>query len=55
MNYEKFEPEETVVLDKNFNNHSEVEVVSQTLNRMFTRVKDENSDWEVMTNRLTKL
>ena len=44
-----------VMLDKDFNNASEVEVVYQSPKRLFTKIKDPNGDytWEVMTNRLT--
>ena len=55
MMYQILKSGDQVLLDSSFNNSSIVEVISQTPNRMFTRIKDENSDWEVMTNRLEKI
>lgn len=44
-----------VILDKDFNNASEVEVVYQSPKRLFTTIKDPQGSytWDVMTNRLT--
>jgi hypothetical protein len=44
-----------VMLDKDFNNASEVEVVYQSPKRLFTTIKDPQGSyaWDVMTNRLT--
>jgi hypothetical protein len=51
--WEKFKKGEMVILDSDHNNSSEVEVVWQTPNNMFTKVKNkENYQWEVMTARL---
>jgi hypothetical protein len=47
---------EFVILDKGFRNQSTVAIVRQTPNRLFSTVKSkEGSEWDVMTNRLTKL
>jgi hypothetical protein len=44
-----------VILDYEYQNYSSVEVVSQTPNNMFTRVKNEaGAEWDVMTARLTQ-
>lgn len=53
--YEKFEQGEIVRLDKNFRNTSLVKVEYQTKNRMFTTISVNNSSWDVMTNRLSKI
>lgn len=42
-----------VCLDKGFTNQSIVEVVSQTPNRLFTTVKSDDVQWQVMTYRLS--
>ena len=44
-----------VMLDKDFKNASEVEVVYQSPKRLFTTIKDPQGSykWDVMTNRLT--
>lgn len=55
MIFEQFDKDELATLDENFANSSTVKVTSQTPRRMFTRIKDENSDWEVMTTRLSKI
>jgi len=57
MNHNKYNLKEgeTVILDAGYNNSSEVVIISFTPNEMFARIKDENSDWEVMTNRLSPL
>jgi hypothetical protein len=55
MDYERFEKGEVVRLDADFNNSSIVEVISQSPRKLFTRIKDENSDWEVMTDRLSHI
>ncbi len=52
---EKLAVTEKVILDKQYHNSSIVEVVSQTPNRLFTRVKGNEVEWDVMTYRLTKL
>lgn len=53
--WEKFEKGEIVILDYEYQNYSAVEVVWQSPNNMFTKVKNEaGSEWEVMTVRLTK-
>lgn len=55
MIFEQFDKDEPAILDENFANSSIVTVISQTPRRMFTRIKDESSDWEVMTTRLSKI
>lgn len=52
---ETFIKDEVVTLDTGYRNSSIVTVVYQTTNKLFTRVKSETSEWDVMTNRLTKL
>jgi hypothetical protein len=46
-------PGEKVVLDKKYRNTSIVEVVR--LGKYFATVKDEDSEWDVMKCRLTKI
>ena len=46
---------EQVRLDVTFRNTSIVEVVCQTPGKMYTRVKSGGEEWDVMTNRLTRL
>lgn len=52
----KFNTGEKVLLDKGKHNSGFVVVISQTNGKLFTEVKDVNSDrsWSVMTIRLTK-
>lgn len=54
---EKFDNGEKVILDKGFRNSSIVEVILQSSGKLFTRIKpiEDNAEWEVMTNRLTKI
>lgn len=53
----EFNINEIVYLDIDKPNYSEVIVVSQTPQKLFTTVKsiDGNAQWEVMTNRLTTI
>ena len=51
---QKFKTGETVWLDKDTSNSSEVNVISQTPLRLFTSVTDGANNWDVMTSRLTK-
>lgn len=60
MNHNKFNLQEGehVILDKDFNNTSEVVIFKFTPNEMIATVYSaiESGDmWQVMTNRLTKL
>lgn len=55
MKCTKFEKGEKAILDEKFANGGEVEVVYQTLSGMLCRVKDGDAEWDVMTNRLTKI
>ena len=55
MEYEKFEIGQSVRLDKKFRNTSIVEVIWQSSTRMFTTVKSNESEWDVMTRRLSVL
>jgi len=57
MNFPVYNPGETVSLDAEYANASKVTVVRQTPNRVYTTVKsiDSGSEWDVMTNRLTKV
>jgi len=50
----KYENGQKVTLDADFANTSTVTVLSQTPKRMFTTVTDGQSEWNVMTYRLTK-
>lgn len=52
-----YDKDERVRLDKTFQNTSIVIVVSQTPQKLYTRVKSEEGgeEWDVMTNRLDKL
>ena len=55
---QKFKIGEKVILDKKFNTSSEVIVVYQSPGNLFTRIKSVDpgsGEWDVMTNRLTKL
>jgi len=52
---EKFKIGENVRLDKDIRNGSLVVVVSQTPKRLFTRVKSNGTEWDVMTYRLSKI
>ena len=52
---ELFEVGEEVVLDEKYANSSKVKVVYQSPNRLFTTVKGGDSQWDVMTTRLTKI
>jgi len=52
---QEFDKGESVRLDKDFRNTSIVEVVSQTSGKLYTTVTSEGVEWDVMTNRLTKL
>jgi len=52
---ETYLKDELVILDETFRNKSEVTVVYQTTNKLFTRVKSDLAEWDVMTNRLTKI
>lgn len=53
----KFKPNQLVYLDKDLSNSSIVQVISQSPNLLFTRVKSTNSDyeWNIMTYRLSEL
>lgn len=51
----KFEKGEIAILDKGCATESKIEVVEQTPHRKFTRVKDGEAEWNVMTSRLTKI
>ncbi len=51
----EFKPGEKVILDEKYANSSIVEVVSQTPKKLYTMVKSETSEWEVMTIRLTSI
>lgn len=53
--YEKFNKGEKVRLDKGRINSIIVEVVDQTPKLMFTSVKSDDSQWDVMTYRLSKI
>jgi len=57
INWQKFDKEEKVILDKGYGTECFVFVEFQTTNRMFSHVRSEISDssWDVMTNRLTKI
>jgi len=48
---------EVVVLDKGYNNSSNVEIVGFTPEEMYTNVKslDDDREWTTMTNRLTPI
>ena len=50
-----FEGGEVVWLDKGKPNKSKVKIISQTPRKLITKVQGENSRWEVMTYRLSKL
>ena len=52
---QQFEIGEKVRLDVGFRNSSIVEVVHQTSGKLFTTVKSDGQQWDVMTNRLTKI
>lgn len=53
--WKKLEKGEIVILDYEYPNYSAVEVVWQSPNNMFTKVKNEaGAEWEVMTDRLTQ-
>lgn len=49
----EFEAGQKVNLDKDMANNSVVTVISQTKNKLYTRVKSEDEEWIVMTYRLT--
>ncbi len=49
---QQFAIDQWVILDKEFSNYSYVQVVNQTPGRLYTRVKSEGVEWEVMTYRL---
>lgn len=51
---DKFQKDEVVILDEGFANSSEVTVIRQTVNRLYTEVKIYKEPWDVMTKRLTK-
>lgn len=57
MKHNKFDLKvgDIVILDKGFNNSSEVEIVGFTPEQMYTNVKslDDDRVWVTMTNRLT--
>ena len=53
--WQEFKIGEVVELDAELAHRSKVIVVGQSPNLLFTRVKDENTSWDVMTNRLTKI
>jgi hypothetical protein len=57
ITWQQYDKGTLVHLDKKYANHSIVEVVSQTPYNMFTKVKapDTGYEWEVMTNRLSKI
>jgi hypothetical protein len=56
MEWHKFKKGEKVRLDAGFRNASTVRIVCQIgESRMFTRVKSYGYEWDVMTNRLTKI
>jgi hypothetical protein len=58
INFQSFERDEIVILDKDFQNTSKVKVISQSEpSRMYTFVEslEGNHIWQVMTNRLTKI
>lgn len=51
----EFEIGESVTLDKDLSNSSVVTIVSQTTNKLFTKVSSGQSEWSVMTYRLSRL
>ena len=52
---QEFEIGEIVILDNEYPNYSAVEVVYQTPQKLYTKVRnEEGGEWEVMTIRLTK-
>ncbi len=51
---EQYSTGQLVRLDENFSNTSIVEVVSQTPNLLFTTVKSNGVEWQVMTYRLSQ-
>lgn len=58
INFQIFEKDEIVILDKDFQNTSKVKVISQSEpSRMYTFVEslEGNHIWQVMTSRLTKI
>lgn len=58
MNWNKynFKIEDRVVLDKDFNNSSEVTIKAFTTNKMFATVKsDDGDEWQTMTTRLSPI
>lgn len=56
IQFTKYKEGEIVILDKDYNNGSEVSVVRQSNpNRIYTTVRDDlGNEWDVMTNRLNK-
>lgn len=52
---QELKPGERVILDQGSAYGGEVEVVYQTSGRLYTAVKFEDEQWQVMTYRLTKL
>lgn len=57
VKWEEFDIGEQVILDKGYRTECTVEIVLQSPNNMFTRVKSSvsESEWDVMTNRLEKI
>jgi hypothetical protein len=58
MNWNKynFKIGDRVVLDKKYNNSSEVLVIGFTTNNMFATVQSDDGDkWQTMTTRLTPI
>lgn len=51
----KFNTGDKVRLDKDFHNTSIVEVVAQSPMKLYTRVKSNDTEWDVMTVLLDEL
>lgn len=52
-NPNQFKVGDTAVLDKDYLNHCEVKIIHITTNGLFCRIKSDNTEWDVMTNRLS--